>query len=153
MAAVQAASLTDEQSHEMRFHGWSLTPAEAVELRDLVRYAQVWQTDGVSLLRSQYMTTDLPLEPSLLMTVTAVVGGLLPIFWGHGAGGSVMQRVAAPMVGGMISATLLALLVIPAVYYLWQETLLAREARAAARSAARTLVGAPALGPAAPMDT
>jgi len=67
----------------------------------------------------------------ILMTVTAVIGGLLPIFWGHGAGATVMRRIAAPMIGGMISATLLALLVIPAVYSLWQEALLRREARAA----------------------
>jgi len=68
----------------------------------------------------------------ILMTVTAVVGGLLPIFWGHGAGATVMRRIAAPMIGGMISATLLALLVIPATYSLWQEALLRREARVAA---------------------
>jgi Cu(I)/Ag(I) efflux system membrane protein CusA/SilA len=71
----------------------------------------------------------------ILMTVTAIVGGLLPIFWGHGTGATVMRRIAAPMVGGMTSATVLALLVIPAVYSLWQEALLAREARAARRAA------------------
>ena len=69
------------------------------------------------------------------MTVTAIVGGLLPIFWGHGAGATVMRRIAAPMVGGMISATVLALLVIPAVYSLWQEATL----RLAAREAEREL--------------
>jgi Cu(I)/Ag(I) efflux system membrane protein CusA/SilA len=68
----------------------------------------------------------------ILMTVTAVVGGLLPIFWGHGAGATVMRRIAAPMIGGMISATLLALIVIPAIYSLWQEALLRREGRVAA---------------------
>jgi len=67
----------------------------------------------------------------ILMTVTAVIGGLLPIFWGHGAGATVMRRIAAPMIGGMISATLLALLVVPAIYSLWQEALLKRESRAA----------------------
>jgi Cu(I)/Ag(I) efflux system membrane protein CusA/SilA len=55
------------------------------------------------------------------MTATAVIGGLLPILWGHGTGASVMKRIAAPMVGGMVSATLLALLVIPAVWSLWKE--------------------------------
>ncbi len=72
----------------------------------------------------------------IMMTVTATVGGLLPIFWGHGAGATVMRRIAAPMVGGMISATVLTLLVIPAVYSLWQEAALRREARAAAGAAA-----------------
>lgn len=62
VASIQAASLTDAASGEMRFHEWELTPDEAASLRDLIRYAQVWQGDGVSLLRSRYMTTDLPLD-------------------------------------------------------------------------------------------
>jgi len=56
-----------------------------------------------------------------LMTVTAIMAGLLPILWGTGAGASVMKRIAAPMVGGMVSSTLLTLLVIPAIYSLWKE--------------------------------
>jgi Cu(I)/Ag(I) efflux system membrane protein CusA/SilA len=56
-----------------------------------------------------------------LMTVTAIMAGLLPILWGSGAGASVMKRIAAPMVGGMISSTVLTLAVIPAVYALWKE--------------------------------
>ena len=56
-----------------------------------------------------------------LMTVTAIMAGLLPILWGSGAGSSVMKRIAAPMVGGMISSTVLTLVVIPAVYSLWKE--------------------------------
>jgi Cu(I)/Ag(I) efflux system membrane protein CusA/SilA len=60
-----------------------------------------------------------------LMTVTAIVAGLLPILWGTGAGASVMKRIAAPMVGGMVSSTVLTLLVIPAVYSLWRERMLA----------------------------
>ena len=50
------------------------------------------------------------------------MAGLLPILWGNGAGASVMKRIAAPMVGGMISSTVLTLLVIPAIYALWRET-------------------------------
>jgi len=65
----------------------------------------------------------------IVMTVTAIVGGLLPIFWGHGTGATVMRRIAAPMVGGMLSATVLTLLVIPAIYSLWQEAALRAEAR------------------------
>lgn len=56
-----------------------------------------------------------------VMTVTAIMAGLFPILWGQGAGGSVMRRIAAPMIGGMISSTILTLVVIPAVYSLWKE--------------------------------
>ena len=56
-----------------------------------------------------------------IMTVTAIIAGLLPILWSTGAGASVMKRIAAPMVGGMVSSTLLTLLVIPAIYSLWKQ--------------------------------
>jgi len=62
VAAIQAASLTDQASGEMHFHDWDLTPDEAASVTELVSYAQVWQWDGQSLLRSQYMTEDLPLD-------------------------------------------------------------------------------------------
>ncbi|MBY0320281.1 MAG: CusA/CzcA family heavy metal efflux RND transporter [Reyranella sp.] len=51
-----------------------------------------------------------------MMTVTAIMAGLLPILWSHGTGSEVMQRIAVPMIGGMVSSTLLTLLVIPALY-------------------------------------
>jgi Cu(I)/Ag(I) efflux system membrane protein CusA/SilA len=57
----------------------------------------------------------------VMMTATAVIGGLLPILWGHGTGASVMKRIAAPMVGGMVSATILVLLVVPTLYAVWRE--------------------------------
>lgn len=66
VAAIQAAALTDRETGEMHFHEWDLTPAEAASVRELVRYAQVWSGNGESLLRSQYMTGDLPLEPEAL---------------------------------------------------------------------------------------
>jgi Cu(I)/Ag(I) efflux system membrane protein CusA/SilA len=53
-----------------------------------------------------------------MMTVVAIMAGLLPIMWGTGTGSEVMRRIAAPMVGGMVSSTLLTLAVIPAVYAL-----------------------------------
>ena len=53
-----------------------------------------------------------------MMTVTAIMAGLLPILWGTGTGSEVMSRIAAPMVGGMISSTVLTLAVIPAIYAL-----------------------------------
>ena len=52
------------------------------------------------------------------MTVAVIVAGLLPIMFGSGTGSEVMQRIAAPMVGGMITAPLLSMLVIPAVFLL-----------------------------------
>ena len=52
----------------------------------------------------------------IAMTATAIVAGLLPIMWGSGTGSEVMQRIAAPMVGGMLSVTVLSLLVLPIVY-------------------------------------
>ena len=51
-----------------------------------------------------------------MMTVVAIMAGLLPIMWSTGTGSEVMQRIAVPMIGGMISSTLLTLMVIPAVY-------------------------------------
>ncbi len=53
-----------------------------------------------------------------MMTVVAIMAGLLPIMWSHGTGSEVMSRIAAPMVGGMISSTVLTLAVIPAIYAL-----------------------------------
>jgi Cu(I)/Ag(I) efflux system membrane protein CusA/SilA len=77
---------------------------------------QSWHDLQVAVIEG----TMLRLRP-LAMTFTLVVGGLLPIMFSHGAGADVMKRIAAPMVGGMFSAALLALLVIPALYALWQK--------------------------------
>jgi Cu(I)/Ag(I) efflux system membrane protein CusA/SilA len=77
-----------------------------------------------------------------VMTVTAIIGGLLPILWGHGTGASVMKRIAAPMVGGMLSATVLTLVVIPVIYFIWQGRAVSRvEAGAGGR------LGSPDLHP------
>ena len=65
-----------------------------------------------------------------MMTVTAIMAGLLPILWGSGTGASVMKRIAAPMVGGMISSTVLTLVVIPCVYSMWKERDVALDPRA-----------------------
>ena len=51
-----------------------------------------------------------------MMTVAAIMAGLLPIMWSHGTGAEVMQRIAVPMIGGMVSSTVLTLVVIPAIY-------------------------------------
>ncbi len=57
----------------------------------------------------------------IIMTASATIAGLLPIMFGNGTGSEVMRRIAAPMMGGMVSATVLALLVIPALYLIWQS--------------------------------
>lgn len=59
------------------------------------------------------------------MTVAVIMAGLLPVLFGHGTGSEVMTRIAAPMVGGMISATVLTLALIPAVFLIWQRGRLA----------------------------
>jgi len=60
------------------------------------------------------------------MTVAVVMAGLLPVLLGHGTGSEVMTRIAAPMVGGMVTAPLLSMLVVPAAWYLLQRRRLAR---------------------------
>lgn len=62
----------------------------------------------------------------IMMTVSAIIAGLLPIMLGSGTGSEVMRRIAAPMVGGMITATLLTLVVIPAVFLVWKSSRLSR---------------------------
>ncbi len=57
----------------------------------------------------------------VMMTFFAIFAGLLPIMWSHGTGALAMKRIAAPMVGGMISTTVLTLLIVPLVYFLWRS--------------------------------
>ncbi|HSR40965.1 MAG TPA: hypothetical protein VLL48_02305, partial [Longimicrobiales bacterium] len=66
VASIQAASVTDQPGGVMEFHEWELTPDEAASVRDLIRYAQVWGEGGRSLLRSRFMTTDLPVDREAL---------------------------------------------------------------------------------------
>ena len=54
------------------------------------------------------------------MTAAVIIAGLLPILWSHGAGADVMKRIATPMVGGVVTSTLMELLVYPAIYFLWR---------------------------------
>ena len=62
-----------------------------------------------------------------MMTVMAILVGLLPIMWSHGAGADVMKRIAAPMIGGVISSFLLELMVYPAIYHVWRGRALRRQ--------------------------
>ena len=74
-----------------------------------------------------------------MMTVVAIMAGLLPILWSTGTGSEVMQRIAVPMIGGMVSSTILTLVVIPAIYALVKGARLPRISepfRAARRSVA-----------------
>lgn len=78
-----------------------------------------------------------------MMTVCAIMAGLLPILWSTGTGSEVMRRIAVPMVGGMVSSTVLTLLVIPAIYAIVKGWQLSRSA-AAARAAKKRPVSTPA---------
>ena len=93
----------------------------------LIYLKQAWQdridagrTDEPSLLEAIREGAVLRVRPKA-MTVATIVAGLLPLFWGSGTGSEVMQRIAAPMVGGMISAPLLSLLVVPVMYRLMRR--------------------------------
>ncbi len=67
------------------------------------------------IMQAVYHGTSERVRP-IIMTATAIIAGLLPIMWSSGTGSSVMQRIAAPMVGGMLTVTILSLLVLPVIY-------------------------------------
>jgi Cu(I)/Ag(I) efflux system membrane protein CusA/SilA len=70
------------------------------------------------------------------MTAAVIIAGLLPILWSHGAGADVMKRIATPMVGGVITSTLMELLAYPAIFYVWRRrSLPSTPARPAAATA------------------
>jgi len=71
--------------------------------------------NGAEIMAAVHRGTSERVRP-IAMTATATIAGLLPIMWGSGTGSEVMQRIAAPMVGGMITVTLLCLLVLPVIY-------------------------------------
>jgi Cu(I)/Ag(I) efflux system membrane protein CusA/SilA len=83
-----------------------------------------WQAEG--RLRTRADVVESVIEGAVLrvrpkaMTVAAIIFGLLPIMWSHGAGADVMKRIAAPMIGGMVTSTLLTLIVIPVIYAWWR---------------------------------
>ncbi len=76
---------------------------------------------SVEEVRSAVIDGALMRVRPIMMTVAAIIAGLMPIMLGGGTGSEVMRRIAAPMVGGMVSATLLTLVVIPAVFLLWKQ--------------------------------
>ena len=90
----------DEAFHRLGLEGRLRTPADVVEA---VREGALER-----------------LRP-VLMTVITIILGLMPILWSSGTGADVMKRIASPMVGGMVTATILTLVVIPAIYLLWRQ--------------------------------
>jgi len=93
----------DRRSDEMKREASSITEAE---LREAISEGSVFRVRPI------------------IMTVAVTIGGLLPLMFGSGTGSEVTRRIAAPMVGGMISATVLTLFVIPAVFFLWKRATL-----------------------------
>ncbi len=85
------------------------------------------RTPGTADLYAAVMEGAVERVRPKMMTVFAITAGLLPIMWGTGTGSEVMSRIAAPMVGGMISSTVLTLAVIPAIYALVKQWRLGRE--------------------------
>jgi len=71
--------------------------------------------DAHEIMKAVHVGTSERVRP-IAMTATAIIAGLLPIMWGTGTGSEVMQRIAAPMVGGMVTVTILSLLVLPIIY-------------------------------------
>ncbi len=65
------------------------------------------------------------------MTAAVIIAGLLPIMWSTGAGADVMKRIAAPMIGGVVTSTLMELLVYPAIFYIWRRRHIGREEKPA----------------------
>ncbi len=93
------------------------------------RRASEGSTPSVSDLYEAVMEGAVERVRPKMMTVVAITAGLLPIMWSTGTGSEVMRRIAAPMVGGMVSATILTLVVIPAIYALVKEFGIRRAAR------------------------
>ena len=86
------------------------------EVRERVRSER--RTFTPSDLHQAIMTGAVERVRPKMMTVCAIMAGLLPILWSTGVGSEVMQRIAVPMVGGMVSSTILTLIVIPALFAL-----------------------------------
>jgi copper/silver efflux system protein len=85
---------------------------EAIRARRQAEGREISQED----LREAIMEGAVERVRPKMMTVVAIMGGLLPIMWSSGTGSEIMQRIAVPMIGGMVSSTLLTLIVIPAIY-------------------------------------
>ncbi len=89
--------------------------------KNLRHRAEIEHRLDINELRDAVIDGALLRVRPIMMTVAAIIAGLLPIMLGSGTGSEVMRRIAAPMVGGMVSATLLTLVVIPAIFFLWKQ--------------------------------
>ena len=89
---------------------------------------QLEKFDELKLIQSVIQGAGMRVRP-VMMTAAAIIAGLLPILYGTGTGSEVMSRIAAPMVGGMVSAIILTLLIVPVVFFLWRRTQLRHEER------------------------
>jgi copper/silver efflux system protein len=94
-----------------------------------VRCGQEGRAPGTADLYAAVMEGAVERVRPKMMTVVAIMAGLLPIMWGTGTGSEVMSRIAAPMIGGMVSSTVLTLAVIPALYALVKQWQMRRQAR------------------------
>ncbi|MDX1455760.1 MAG: efflux RND transporter permease subunit [Gammaproteobacteria bacterium] len=102
----------------------------------LVYLRQAWQSrasDDEDSLKAAVLEGAVRRVRPIMMTVSAIIVGLLPIMLGSGTGSEVMRRIAAPMVGGMLTATLLTLILLPACFFLWQRTAMRMTTRMATR--------------------
>ncbi len=102
-----------DQAIERQRHGKALKEAEDLDIHH-GRPVDAMLT-AKEIMTAVYTGAAERVRP-IVMTATAIIAGLLPIMWGSGTGSEVMQRIAAPMVGGMVSVTVLSLLVLPVIY-------------------------------------
>jgi Cu(I)/Ag(I) efflux system membrane protein CusA/SilA len=83
-----------------------------------------WQREGrlasIKDLKESVMFGAVKRIRPKIMTVGVILAGLIPVMFSHGAGSDVMKRIAAPMVGGVITSTILELIIYPAIYMLWR---------------------------------
>ncbi|MCP3429542.1 efflux RND transporter permease subunit [Opacimonas viscosa] len=85
------------------------------------RFKELGNDFSIDALKQAVMQgCEMRIRP-VMMTSTSIIFGLLPVMYGTGTGSEVMSRIAAPMVGGMVSALILTLIVLPAVYFLWRK--------------------------------
>ena len=116
-----ARSFECRGASSLSLRGFGLTTRRRAQQRALASTPPSWGT--AEDVRDAVVEGALHRVRPIMMTVTAIIAGLLPIMLGSGTGSEVMRRIAAPMVGGMVSATLLTLVVIPAVFLLWKARL------------------------------
>jgi copper/silver efflux system protein len=102
------------------------------------RWKGAGRMNGIADLEGAVMEGAVQRVRPKLMTVLAILMGLLPIMWSAGTGSDVMKRIAAPMVGGIVTSFILSLLIYPAIYVLWKWWSEVRHVRAGGADALRT---------------